>query len=365
MTAVSAEGVLQREGNVKEKFERIDLARLTAFLEAQSDVHGRVEMLAGDHLTEGAGASNGISFVTVELDRGEGRKAYDIVLRYHPGVSVISQKSFRDEFSTLTALHSLAFPVPEPLWIDETGDRLGRPTVIMARIFGDAPSAAMFSKGPLADISAARRRAIMLEAVAFHARLKRSAVGPETVPHLLSRGAGETVVERELNFWIAESELACGPDRAEVKLVHEVARWLIDHAVDPYPPILVHGDAQFANIMFDDGRIAAVLDWELSYLGHTEADLALMIFLAEAQQTLDRKVDGVPTEAEFIAHFERESGTPTAAYPFFKTFMLVKVTSAYLMTAARLRGYDNAKWQFFSEKLLAAWKDAKACAKQH
>ncbi len=51
-------------------------------------------------------------------------------------------------------------------------------------------------------------------------------------------------------------------------------KWCRDNPPAPAPPRLVHGDFRLGNLMVADGRVAAVLDWELAHLGDPHEDLA-------------------------------------------------------------------------------------------
>ena len=50
-------------------------------------------------------------------------------------------------------------------------------------------------------------------------------------------------------------------------------RWLDDHRPEPRPPALVHGDFRLGNVIVDDDGLAAVIDWELAFVGDPIADL--------------------------------------------------------------------------------------------
>ena len=50
-------------------------------------------------------------------------------------------------------------------------------------------------------------------------------------------------------------------------------RWLDDHRPDPRPPSLVHGDLRLGNVIVDDDGLAAVIDWELAFIGNPMVDL--------------------------------------------------------------------------------------------
>src|SRR5690606_18562710 len=126
------------------------------------------------------------------------------VIRFDPGIRLLRQKSYSDEYHTIRAADRAGLPVPNVFWLDPDGDELGTPGFFMDRIEGDTPAAAMYSAGPLAKASPEQRKAMMLDAARFHGRLRKLAIGEAEVPHLLRRGQGGTPLERELNWWLEE-----------------------------------------------------------------------------------------------------------------------------------------------------------------
>jgi aminoglycoside phosphotransferase (APT) family kinase protein len=350
--------VAEQTRRSKAQFERIDESRLKDFIEAQNEVRGPVTLLSTRYLTEGAGVTNGIAFVRMELDQGEGRSEKEFVLRYSPGPTLFKQKSFADEFLTLRVVSARGLPVPHVYWLDADGSQVGRPAFLMERVKGEAPSAALFSEGPIAKASPAERKAMMLKAARFHGRLRKTAIGGRDAPHLIKRGTGSTAIERELSWWLKEAQLADDPDSPRRRLLLEkAANWLVNHQPKLYEPILVHGDSQIANVMFDRGEIAAVLDWELSYLGHVETDFAFLCWQTRALQEMDKRVDGIPTDEEYMSAFESESGSPLQAIEFFQVFILVKIMCVYVCLGPIVPSFDQV-WKYHEDALMAAWAKA-------
>lgn len=335
----------------------IDADKLAAFIAAQPDVEGPVT-LSDFVVPKSSGASNGILLFTADFGRDGKRCREELVARYAPGTTMIKQKSFSDEFLTLVAAYGAGLPVPKPLWLDADGRFVGFPSFIMSRIDGTPPAAAMYSQGPLAEVSDEKRKAMMLDAAGFHGRLRREALGADKLPHLLARGEGATDIERELNWFLEEARLSSEPDDPKLEPIIEAHRWMVDHQPDVRPGTLVQGDSQIANVIFKDGELAAVLDWELAYLGHNEADLALIVFLTETMKQLDKDVDGTPTEAEYLARFEEEAGVPAEHYDYFKLFPLFK-TQCILLSG---RGFQHAfeqVWGYYLGHLQAELARAK------
>jgi aminoglycoside phosphotransferase (APT) family kinase protein len=58
------------------------------------------------------------------------------------------------------------------------------------------------------------------------------------------------------------------------------------------PPVLVHGDFHYGNMLFRDGRVVALLDWEIAQLGQPLLDLACLAVVAQAGRTGQELVPG-------------------------------------------------------------------------
>ena len=114
--------------------------------------------------------------------------------------------------------------------------------------------------------------------------------------------------------------------------------WLADKVpADDGRVALVHGDWRIDNMIFDHSpRLLAVLDWELSTLGHPFADLAYqcMQWRLPAGKyrglgAVDRAANGIPTEAEYVAAYRERMGlksipdwTFLIAFSFFRSIAI-------------------------------------------
>ena len=120
--------------------------------------------------------------------------------------------------------------------------------------------------------------------------------------------------------------------------------WLSDNIPEDDGKVsLVHGDYRLDNLMFskDDNQIIAVLDWELSTLGHPYADLAyqcmgLRLPVRDIKNVmsglggLDAQALGIPTEEEYVASYCRRMGIDKidhwSFYLAFSCFRLAAIT---------------------------------------
>src|SRR5690606_23174797 len=107
-----------------------------------------------------------------------------------------------------------------------------------------------------------------------------------------------------------------GSETAHVPDMERLIAWLeANMPADDGVVSLVHGDYRLDNIIFEParGKVLAVLDWELSTLGHPFADLAYQCMQWRLPHSsgfrglggIDRKAIGLPTEAEYVAAYCR------------------------------------------------------------
>ncbi|HET7412485.1 MAG TPA: phosphotransferase family protein [Pararhizobium sp.] len=235
--------------------EDIDVARLAAELEWI--VPGFCKLQALEKF--GTGQSN----PTYLLQAASGR----YVLRTKPpGVLLKSAHQVDREFRVMKTLNETAVPVPAMLALSEGENALGRTYFVMEHLDGR-----VFWDPALPDCPPQERAAIydaMNATLAALHSLDPAAVG------LSDFGKPGNYFVRQLKRW---SEQYRASETERIPDMDALIEWLEAHLPpDDGVSALVHGDYRIDNIMFADDRpeIIAVLDWELSTLGHPLADLA-------------------------------------------------------------------------------------------
>lgn len=299
-----------------------DPSRLDAFVrQALPEVSGepRLERIGG-------GQSNPTFFVSYPNRR--------LVLRTKPaGVTLPSAHAVDREYRVMKALAASDVPVPRMLLFHPDPDVMGTPFYLMERVEGR-----VFADAALPGIAPTERRAIYLAMAATMARLHRVDIA---AAGLSDYGRPGNYFERQLARW--NKQWALSRTRANPEL-DELLAWLAAHVPPEEESALVHGDFRLGNLMFhpQEPRVVAVLDWELSTLGHPLADVA---YNACAWRTLrgeygglrglDLDALGIPGEAEYLEAYYRAAGRSQRAAPFHYGFALMRWSVIFEGIAAR------------------------------
>lgn len=128
-------------------------------------------------------------------------------------------------------------------------------------------------------------------------------------------GRPEGFHERQVDRWSGFLERIRG---RELPGSDEAADWLRAHRPIDYVPGIMHGDYQFANVMFEHGapaRLAALVDWEMGTVGDPKLDLGWVVHSwPEETTTGEGSVGGyvdmthLPSRSEVLAHYAAVSG---------------------------------------------------------
>ena len=297
---------------------RFDEARLAAWLSPRIEGFGRdmrVQQFQG-------GASNPTFLLTTDTPTGPRR----FVLRKKPPGQLLSSAHQVDrEHRIMKALEGL-IPVPHMQALCEDPEVIGTAFYVMdflaGRIFRDAR---------LPGLEPAERAAIydqLNETLAKLHQVDFEAVG------LGDYGRAGNYFERQIARWTRQYRDAETERIPEMEALIEKlpARIPADPSVS-----IAHGDYRLENTMFHptEPRLIAVLDWELSTIGHPLADIAYNAFLWRSHSPswgtldgVDFATSGIPTEAEYVAAYCRRTGREGIEdWPFYMAFSVFRLAS--------------------------------------
>jgi aminoglycoside phosphotransferase (APT) family kinase protein len=282
-----------------------------------------------DHLPEFRGP-----LVVRQFEGGQSNPTYhlrtperDYVLRKKPpGQLLPSAHQVDREYRVMTALGSSAVPVPATRLLCTDEQIIGTPFFVMACVEGR-----VFRQPHLPGVPPADRRAMYDDMVDVLARLHEVDV---TAVGLADYGKPGNYYARQIARWGSQYVAA---KTGEIEAMDRLMAWLPGHIPPGDESAIAHGDYRVENLIFHptEPRVVAVVDWELSTLGHPLADLAyncLTFHLpADALGRTDAAVadwTGIPTEAEYIATYCRRTGrSGIPDWNFYLSFSMFRLAS--------------------------------------
>ena len=289
-----------------------------ASTELRAHLRERLPELEGEmHLERiGGGQSNPTYFVS--FDRGP-----RLVLRKQPpGELLKSAHAIDREFRILRALEHTEVPVPKALFLCEEREVIGTPFYVMERLDGR-----VMSNYALPEVGASDRAAYLFALAETLARLHGvnwAAAG------LADYGKPGNFFERQITRWTRQWEASKTAENAHIDLLIE---WLPTHIPSGDETTIAHGDFRLGNVMFHpkEPRVIAVLDWELSTLGHPLADVAYSSLpwlthpdVFEGLRGFDLATHGLPTQADYLAAYAGASDRTDPVLPFHHAFSLFR-----------------------------------------
>ena len=226
------------------------------------------------------------------------------VLRRKPfGELLKSAHAVEREFRVMQALANTDVPVPRMLHLCEDTDVIGSVFFVMsfvkARLFWDPALPELDNQGRSAIFDAMNRALAALHSVDI------DAVG------LADFGYPGNYFERQVSRWTKQYRAS---ETENIAAMDQLIDWLpANMPPDDGRVSLIHGDYRLDNILFAENSYNAIalLDWELSTLGHPFADLAYQCMQLRMPQDsvicglggVDRASLGIPTEAAYVADY--------------------------------------------------------------
>lgn len=284
---------------------KVDLDALGAYLRAQ------VEGFSGELRIEQF--KGGQSNPTFKLSAGE--RHYVLRTKPAPAAKLLpSAHAIDREFRVMDALSKAGFPAARQyaLCLDE--DVIGRAFYLMEFIDGR-----VLWDQSLPGMTPAQRGAIYDEMNRVIARLHSldyQALGLE------SFGKPGNYFARQIDRWTKQYKAA---ETEHIPAMESLIDWLPKHIPDGEITTIVHGDFRLDNLIFHptEPRILAVLDWELSTLGHPLADFSYHCMswhiapgLFRGIGGLDLAALGIPSEDAYLARYSERTGIPIAKQDF-------------------------------------------------
>jgi len=251
------------------------------------------------------------------------------VLRAKPGPAaklLPSAHAVEREFRVITALRGAGIPVPQTHCLCEDESVIGRAFYVMeyveGRVLWDQSLPGMTSRERAAIYDEMNRVIAALHGVDVEAA------------GLADFGRPGNYLARQIARWSKQYRAS---ETERIDAMDRLIAWLPDHVPPGDETAVVHGDYRMDNLIFhpSEPKILAILDWELSTLGHPLADFSYHCMAWHIPPGkfrgiagLDLPALGIPSEARYIAAYCARTGRAGIAHwNFYLAYNLFRISA--------------------------------------
>ena len=261
-----------------------------------------------------------------------------VLRKQPPGQLLPSAHQVDREYRVMKALADTDVPVPHMYALCEDPEVMGTKFYIMEMVEGR-----VFTEALLPSLDNSERKAIYMDLARVLAALHN--VDPEAVD-LASFGRPGNYYARQVSRW---SKQYLASKTEDIPAMDNLIEWLPQHYPEADETVVVHGDYRLGNVLIhpEQPEIVAVLDWELSTLGHPLADLGYICmdyhtsgYNSEGLGRADISELGIPTENEFITAYCTAAGRASIDnWDYYVVYNLFR--SAAIIQGVYKRGLDG------------------------
>jgi aminoglycoside phosphotransferase (APT) family kinase protein len=256
------------------------------------------------------------------------------------------------EWSIIAALDGTDVPHTEAVAACEDASVLGRAFYLMGYVDGWSPMNTDGWPEPFdTDLDARQGLAYQLvDGIALLSKVDWQARGLEGLGH------PDGFHERQVDRWTAFLERI--KDR-EIPGFDVASAWLREHRPLDFIPGLMHGDYQFANVMYEHGApatLAAIVDWEMGTVGDPKLDLAWVVHswpedpATESDGFSYVDMGGMPSRSAMLGRYAEVSGRQVEDIDYY--CVLAKWKLAVVLEQGFQRAGDNPTLQSFGPVVL-------------
>jgi aminoglycoside phosphotransferase (APT) family kinase protein len=277
--------------------QKVDLGALSDYM------HKHVAGFSGDlQIQQFKGGQSNPTFMLTA-----GSQRYVLRTKPAPAAKLLpSAHAIEREFRVMDALSKAGFPAAHQYALCEDEEVIGRAFYIMEFMDGR-----VLWDQSMPDMSNAERAAHydeMNRVIAQLHTIDYKAIGLETY------GKPGNYFGRQIDRWTRQYKAS---ETEHIPAMEHLIEWLPQHIPAGEQTTIVHGDYRLDNMIFHptEPRILAVLDWELSTLGHPLADFSyhcmswhIVPGLFRGIAGLDLKSLGIPSEEDYLAKYSERAG---------------------------------------------------------
>ncbi len=285
------------------------------------------------------GHSNDTFAADVSWREAGGPRQQVFVLRTRPeGEGLLEPYDVAKQYRVMKALEGSEVPVAKMYWLEPGEAVIGRPFFVMEKLDGAIIEFEIPDYVREAPPDKLRRMCTRyVEVVAAIHRVDWRARGLD----FLDRGGNP--VERELAWWESEiRRVQLGP----LPAFERIRLWLREHMPAPSPQLtLVHGDPKLGNILFQDEKVGAVFDWEMTTVGDPLTDVGWVAFLWRFGGGLV-SMPGALSLDELLELYQSRSGIPVHDLLFYEVLAGFKMAAIHLVAAMLFESGKSSDLRF-------------------
>jgi aminoglycoside phosphotransferase (APT) family kinase protein len=327
----------------------IDFERLATWMDDEG-LPGKGEPIEHSML------SGGTQNVIYDIRRGDARA----VLRMPPPEAPADRdQGIMREWRIIKALDGSDVPHTSAIGACDDPSVLGRPFYLMGFVEGWSPMGRTTWPAPFdTDLEARAGLGYQLaEGIALLSKVDWKARGLEGL------GRPENFHERQVDRWTSFFESV---KTRELDGMAVASSWLREHKPIDFIPGIMHGDYQFANVMYEEGapaKLAALVDWEMGTVGDPKLDLGWMIqawpddtMSETASEASYVDLRGMPSRAEVLEHYSKVSGRQVDDADYY--IILAKWKLAIVLERGFARAGDDEKLLAFGPVIAQTMREA-------
>ncbi len=306
---------------------RFDEGALADYLQNHTD-----RFSGGLEIRQFEGGQSNPTFLVRTGDR------FYVLRKKPPGKLLPSAHQVDREYRVMKALAGSGVPVPEMICLCTDPSVIGTDFYVMSFIDGR-----IFRDPQLPEIAAGDRSAIyesMISVMATLHNVDYKAVGLDDF------GRPGNYFERQIGRWSKQYHAA---QTEEVESMEHLIRWMPEHIPGDQSVTIAHGDFRLENSVYDpsEPRMTAILDWELSTIGHPLADLGYncMLYHIMSPQIgglvgVDYAATGIPDERSYVRRYCELTGRDSIEdWDFYVAFSIFRLAS--IAQGVYKRGLDG------------------------
>lgn len=295
--------------------------RLTQWLQTKLPDADEIRVEGLDRVTFGHSAE--MMVLTIVARRGDAEDRHDVVLRLRPRPpALLEPYDLARQFDILRGLADTDVLAPRALWLEDSGEVLGREFLIMNRVAGS-----VYEMETPPDATPQRIRRMcesMAEQLAAIHSVDLSKTG------LAALDDGRTHLDREIDHWASEMHRV---QRGMLPALERLLQGLRETKPAPCPKItLVHGDAKPGNFAFVDDEVSAVFDWEMTTVGDPLTDIGWMELLWMQPVGITGHEAALSID-EFIERYQAASGITVENRSWYRALNSFKMAVICLIGA--------------------------------